>query len=145
VGTGVSPGLRTVLDFFAGDDWLVHYEPGDDHVTAAVRGASGEWWCRVWWVGAGEQLLVYSVCPVPIPEPGRPAVSAYVLRANSAMTVGNLELDLDDGELRVRTSLAVPVGALTVELVRRAVYGNVHTMDHHLPAIVRIVSAAVPR
>jgi hypothetical protein len=49
--------------------------------------------------------MVYCICPTFVPELRRQAVSEAIARINYATIFGNLEMNLKDGELRVRTVL----------------------------------------
>jgi hypothetical protein len=136
-------GWGRVREYFASRDWPV--QPVDDGpgVNWAYRGEHGEWYGQTWWFDDVEQLLVYSVCPLPIPEPTRPGVADLVLRVNSELVIGCLELDADSGQVRFRTGLSVGRDDLTDEVIDRAVRANVLTLDRYLPALVR-TAAGVP-
>jgi hypothetical protein len=85
-----------------------------------------------------EQLLVYAVCPVRVPEPARPSVAEFITRANYGLRIGNFELDYDDGEVRYKTSLDFEGESLTFNLVRGLLYPAVHTLDLYLPGVLAV-------
>lgn len=59
------------------------------------------------------------------------------------MTIGNFELDFNDGEIRYKTSIDVEGDALTHALTKRLVYTNVMMMDEYLPGIQAVIEAGV--
>jgi len=133
-----------VTEFFEQDDWVV--EVDDSGVaTFAVRGAAGEWYGQLWWLAPTEQLLVYSILPMPVPEQRREDVALLIGRINAQLALASFEIDLADGEARCRTGVAVALDDLHPDLARRAVHANVQAVDRYLPAIVRTVAGTDPR
>ena len=59
------------------------------------------------------------------------------------MTIGNFELDFNDGEIRYKTSVDVTDGRLTSALIKKLVYTNVFTIDEYLPGIRTVLEANV--
>jgi hypothetical protein len=140
---GGGTGMDRVREYFASQDWPVQPVGSGPGVNWAYRGENGEWYGQTWWFDEVEQLLVYSVCPLPIPEPTRPGIADLVLAVNSELLVGCLEFDMDSGQVRFRTGLGVARDELTDALIDRAVRSNVLTLDRYLPALVR-AAAGVP-
>lgn len=133
----MSVGWGRVGEYFASRDWPVQPVGEGPGVNWAYRGEHGEWYGQTWWFDDVEQLLVYSVCPLPIPEPTRRGVAELVLTVNSELVVGCLEFDAGSGQVRFRTGLGVGADDLTDGMIDRAVRANVLTLDRYLPALVR--------
>ena len=85
-----------------------------------------------------EQLYVYVIADVNVPEATRVAVAELMTRANYGMRIGNFELDFADGEIRYKSSLDFEGEVLTDRLISNAVYPAVTTIDRYLPAILRV-------
>ena len=66
-----------------------------------------------------EIVLYVSRCPVFVPEEGRAAAMEFLTRANFGLRIGHFEFDLDDGEVRYKTSIDVEGDELTPALVKR--------------------------
>lgn len=79
------------------------------------------------------QVVFYSVCPFPATSGQRSAVMELITRINYGIVVGNFELDLDDGEIRYKTSVVgeAPSGR---ELAA-ALTANATMFDAHVPAL----------
>lgn len=84
-------------------------------------------------------LCFYSLCPVTVPAKHLPRALELVSRLNFGHMLGNLELDVDTGQLRFKTSLDVEGEELTEGLVANCVYANIASMEQMLPAIRAVV------
>lgn len=78
----------------------------------------------------------YSIAPFVIASDRRDELMRLVTRINFGLRVGCFELDLDDGELRLRTTVAFGKGRREPELLQQVLWANVATMDRWLPALV---------
>jgi hypothetical protein len=88
--------------------------------------------------GAGwSRLLVYCMYPTFVPEPRRQAVSEAIARINYATTFGNFEMDLKDGEVRVRTVLEGD-GFLGESMIDRAIRKSLDLADQYQSALLAI-------
>jgi Putative bacterial sensory transduction regulator len=66
----------------------------DGNVRVVAETVQGDEWSRT---------LVYCTYPTFVPEPRRAAVAEATTRINYTTIFGNFEMDLRDGEVRVRT------------------------------------------
>ncbi len=117
---------------------------GRDLVRLAFVGAHGRWAVLAQWSAADDHLSVFSVAPMAVPPDRRPAVSELVLRVNFGLRVGSFDLDLDDGELRFRTSQDFEGVAVEPALVRACLLYNLAAMDHHFEAVHAVISGRAP-
>lgn len=91
----------------------------------------------------GDTVFVYySLCPVRAPAERRATVGAFLCQVNFALLVGAWEMDMDDGEIRFRTSVDLQGDALTEATIARAVIHNHDVMLTWLPALLDVVSGA---
>lgn len=130
----------TVNTFLQDDGWYVRAVPEEETIWARFVGDNGEWTCAALVNEAQNQFMFYSFLPDEVPEDKRLEVAEFITRANYDMLIGNFELDLDDGEVRFKTSIDVEDSELTQALVRNLVYMNVLTMDRYLPGFAAIVA-----
>jgi hypothetical protein len=86
-----------------------------------------------------EQLIIYAVAPVKVPEETRVAVAEYITRANYGLRIGNVEMDFSDGEVRYKSSLDFEGETLTPQLIKMAIYPAVQTMDHYVPGLMAVI------
>jgi hypothetical protein len=82
-------------------------------------------------------VAVLAYCPVKIPEQRRSAVADFINRVNYGLTIGCLEMDPGDGEVRARSS--GPVGAdeqPPAALLRPLFDSSFYLIDNWLPGLL---------
>jgi hypothetical protein len=80
-------------------------------------------------------LLCYSVRDDRVPADRRVPTAELLTRLNYPLVVGSFEMDLEDGEVRFRSSIDFEGAEPTEALIRNVVFPNVRTMELCLPAI----------
>lgn len=137
--------LRVLTDFFVAQGWSFSRHAEKPILRFEFAGKNGNWRCVAQSIPARQQLLFYSVCPVPAPEAKRTAVAEFITRANYGMATGNFEMDFSDGEVRYKTSLECedvsPIDDFN--LIRPMVYRNLTMLDRYLPGIMQVIYADV--
>jgi hypothetical protein len=120
-----------ICEFLDSTDWSVEWI--DEVFRTGIRGNNGRW--RVGGVASESDhvFLFVSSRLLRIPQQKFPEIIEYINMVNSAITYGNFELNLSDGEIRYRTSIDVGGDRLTKSLVRQIVSGNLGLMDYYLP------------
>ena len=86
-----------------------------------------------------EQLIIYAIAPVKVPEETRVAAAEYITRANYGLRIGNLEMDFSDGEIRYKSSLDFEEETLTSQFIKMATYPAVQTLDHYTPGLMAVI------
>lgn len=90
------------------------------------------------------QLLVFHcICPFKASEEKRAPLNEILARLNADVAIGNFELDMDSGEVRFKTSIALNGSELTPALAEPIVMGCVFTMNAFLQSIGTIVFSDV--
>ena len=142
--TTASRLLSALRDFFDEEEWS--YTPLTERpvLKLGYAGKTGNWTCYAQVRELDEQVLFYSICPLSVAPAKRPAVAEFLTRANYGLVIGNFEMDLEDGEIRYKTSLDAESAELTSGMIRNAVYANVLMMDKYLPGILSILGGNVP-
>lgn len=135
---------EVMVDFFTQMEW-----PFDEGVSALnqdqiiyrlmSQGENGEWSCFACPREDMQQCVFYSVYPDLVPEEQRIAVTEFLTRANFGMVIGNFEINLDSGEVRLKTSIDVEGDRLSLELFQQLVAANVNAMDRYLPGIRQVI------
>lgn len=104
----------------------------------------GPWTVYIAMLEADEQVVVHSAFNPPVPEERRDAVALFLARANYGILIGNFEIDLEDGELRYKTSIDVEGAELTEALLDNLVVANVAVFDRYVPGIEAVVRGTDP-
>lgn len=139
--------MQSLLDiakqFFEEDNWHYRDVPEMGIITMNFKGESGQWSCYVQARDENGLCAFYSISPTPAPESKRKVMAEYLTRVNYNMAIGNFEMDMDDGEIRYKTSIDVTGDELTVPLMRQMVYTNLLNMDKYLPGIQSVADTDV--
>ncbi len=130
---------QAVVEFLESKDWPVDTDD-ETLVRTLVRTETQAFPMAVVAVSSANQLVVYSVHPEPIPEERRDAVAELATRANAALTVGNLEIELDAGQVRFRTGLAVGSAPVTEEMIERVIFDNAATALAYFPLVDAVMA-----
>ncbi|MBS1260941.1 MAG: hypothetical protein MAG453_00258 [Calditrichaeota bacterium] len=130
-----------VRSFLSEDGWNPQPIPGTNVIETGFQGDNGAMFCRAHMLEEKRQVVFYSILPNKTPETRRVETMEFITRANYALGVGNFELDLDDGEVRFKTSIDVEGGTLSPTMLETLVYLNVLTMDRYLPGLNAVMFA----
>ena len=115
--------LERVAAFLDEDDWS--YETNSEEGYLEMRISIHDAVVRVildtYESDAWERLMMFVFLPAFVPENRRSAVLNAINRINYQATVGNFEMDLDDGELRIRAVFEAE-GNMPPAMFERALY-----------------------
>lgn len=78
----------------------------------------------------------FAIAPFAVEPRRREETMRLVTRINFGLPVGNFELDLDDGEVRMKTCVAFGKAKADRALIAPIVWAGVAAMDRWLPALV---------
>jgi hypothetical protein len=136
---------EALLNFFAQANWECFPVEGQTAVRLGFSGDNGSWPCVARVREDEHQFLFYSIYPSNTPEPHRPAMLELVARANYGLVTGNFEIDLDDGEVRYKTSVSDTGGRFDAAHVKHLITVNLGMMDQYFPAITAVMEGKSAR
>jgi hypothetical protein len=138
--------LEVARGWFQSEDWGYSEAQGRPILRAQFSGKNAEWTCFLHAEERFQQFIFYSECPKIAPGPRRHAVAEFLMRVNFSLTVGNFEIDPDDGHIRFRTSIDVEgLAEVPRSLIASVVMTNVATMDRFYPGIEGVLGGGAPR
>jgi len=105
---------------------------------------NGKWECYAAANEEQQQMVFYSICPINTPASKRQALAEFLTGINYGQIIGNFELDMEDGEIRYKTSIDVEGSTLTLLQINNLVYTNITMMDTHLLEILSIINNSSP-
>jgi hypothetical protein len=120
------------------------YEPRGRFIVSPVASDAGSWTMYFELREDDEQLVVYSLIPARVPPDRRTSVAVFLTRANYGLAIGNFELDLDDGEVRYKTSVDVEGTSLDEPLVDHLLLANIVTVGRYLSALESVIAGSDP-
>jgi len=130
-----------VKQFFEDGHWKYHCDKDDTIIHFGMTCRNGSFQCVAHAREDAEQFVVYSHFPCNAPAEYRDKVARYLTRANYGLVIGNFEMDLDDGEIRYKTSICVRDSNLDNGMIKHAVGFNVNMMDKYMPGLMAIIYA----
>lgn len=86
------------------------------------------------------RVVAYAALPDRVPADRRSDVAELLVRANGALTIGNFDLDLDEGEIRFRSGLDLGATPLTDELIDPLVQSCLVSVGDVAPAISEVTA-----
>ena len=131
--------LGVVADVLVADDWPFQTQADGRTLQFEFRGRTTTWPCFVR-LHDDQIVIVYSQLPTRVPPERRAAIAELITRLNYALPLGNLELDLTDGEVRFRASIDSAGVELDPSLIRNLLHANVTVTDRCLPAIEAVAA-----
>lgn len=131
--------FQVVVEFFEDDDWTFERIEGECMLSMGFAGQNGNWRCLASVNEELRQFGFFSVLDVRVPLERRSTAAEYLTRANYGLTLGNFELDFEDGEVRVKVSIDVEGGQLTPTMIKNLVYSNCAVTDRYLQGLFKVV------
>lgn len=111
-----TPIIDYLKDYFRNKHWhYTHYRPKvadsqqSHHIALRIKNKQVDcgYLCRV---QEGNSLLaVYGILPFSIPESHQSAAMLLITQMNYDMLIGNLEMDVNDGEVRYKNAMDIDV------------------------------------
>jgi hypothetical protein len=136
-------GFTTVGEFLAEDGWNPQRIDQKFVYRTYYYGKNGEFRCYAQVRVDLQQFIFYAVATLKVPEDLRLAVAEYITRANYGLRIGNFEMDFSDGEVRYKSGIDFEDATITTYLIRNTVYPAVHTMDHYMPGLMKVIYGGV--
>ncbi len=84
-----------------------------------------------------QRLLVYLLLPVRAPRHRWPSMLDAINRINHRLVCGNLEMNPEDGEIRVRATVEHGLD-LGEEMIARALYASIAICEAYFPALMSV-------
>lgn len=133
--------LITALEtFLKNDDW--NYTNDNNVIKLKVNGKNGTY--QGCFIVEEQRVRFYFLIPFNVPADKRLAVSEYICRANYGLPVGNLEMDMNDGEVRCKTSLLWSESYLpSEEMFHEMIYLNLAVLERYFPGINAVIYGGI--
>ncbi len=129
---------KTLLEFFD-SGWFMSRNDEEQFVRVLCNGKKGGNW-EGYAQADGDQIFIfYSVLPSKIEVTKRSAMVELLTRINYGLKLGNFEMDLNDGEIRYKTSLFLEDKNWGPEIIRSVVFPNLNMMGYYWASIEALV------
>lgn len=138
--------LRTFIrDYLSGRDLNVTEDPDDGTMSFSVELDVASFDVHVRADEPERHVIVHAVVPHSIPELHRIEVALFLTRANYGLGSGCFEFDLDDGEVRFRSSIDLGDVELTDALFEPLIGYTLAAMSRYVPGIAAVLAGVPPR
>jgi hypothetical protein len=118
----------------------IQYQQEQNIYHFACRGRHGNYQFRLDVRTTERTLLLYATSPLRVPPAHLQGACECVTRANFGLLVGNLELNMDDGEVRFKCSVCLTqTGVLTKMMVKHMFGVALAMMERYFPAIMAVI------
>lgn len=119
--------------FLQEDDWKFTHMPAETAALMTFTCENATYLCFARVREEQEQVIVYTIYPLRAPADRRVEVAEFVARVNYGLALGALELDVDSGELRFKTSADVRATLFSLPLLRSLLQTCLATADRYYP------------
>lgn len=131
----------TLVMFLQEDEWKFTRLEGEDTIVLTFNCANATYLCYAQARESQQQVVFYTIYPLRAPEEKRVQAAEFTARVNYGLVLGNLELDMNDGEVRYKTSADVGATPFTLPLLRSLMQINLSTADRYYPAFASMLYA----
>ena len=131
--------FQVLVQFLNEEKFKFELEEDSKIATLFISGSSGTWMGLAKVDEDNEQMVFYSIIPSRVAPEIRPIVMEYITRANYNLIMGNFEMDLEDGEIRFKTSIDFSGEKLTKRLVKNIIFYNLIAMDRFLDGLMQVM------
>lgn len=131
--------LAALKEYVETEMLTTHTSTSPNRVLISLTDRSGFWDVIVRVDEDPDTLCCTITCPLKTPPRRRTEMALFLTRVNWCMIVGGFEMDLDDGEVRMKMN--VPLGAfpLAPSDFDRIIGMSSAMMNHYLPAIMQVI------
>lgn len=112
-------------DYLTDQHWHFthHYPKANDelqthHLSLRMKNEPINWVCLFRIQERTQLVAVYGILPFSIPDSHRNAAMLLKTQLNYDMILGNIEMDLSDGEVRYKTAIDVEAAGMSDEVIR---------------------------
>lgn len=131
--------IEQLAEYLRGHGCECSVEQDRPVIQSMVTGNSGRWPCIAIADSDNTHLIFMSMFPVNVPPEKRSAVAELFTRLNYSLNHGCYELDLEDGEAHLRTSIPVFSGEVAEGMLHFPVCLNFCIFDKYFGAIMKVL------
>jgi hypothetical protein len=129
---------QSLLEFFD-SGWFMSRNDAEQFVRVLCNGKKGENWEGYAQADGNQIFIFYSVWPSKIEIAKRSAMVELLTHINYGIKLGNFEMDLNDGEIRYKTSLFSEDKNWKPEVIRSVVFPNLNMMAYYWESIQALI------
>ena len=138
-GKAMGRVFDSVIAFLQEDEWRYEEIPGELAIRFSFSGKNARYECFGQANEDHEIFVFYTIVPIRALEEQRHLVAELLTRINYGLNIGNFELDMNDGEIRYKTSIDVEGGELSLRMVETLIAVNISTTERYFAAFTDVL------
>jgi len=87
-----------------------------------------------------ERFLFYVQFGATAPPERRDEIARFITRANWGLSIGNFEMDYEDGDMRFKSSVSFQDVELSETLIRNAILSAMNAVEAYADALIAVVT-----
>ncbi len=131
----------SVTAFLQEDNWRYEELPDESAIRFGFTGKNARFECFGRVNEEHEVFVFYTIVPIRVSEGQRLLIAELLTRINYGLNIGNFELDMNDGEIRYKTSVDAEGGDLTARMVETLITVNISTTDRYFSSFTDVMYA----
>lgn len=131
--------LKVVAASFAARGWTHRAIERPRAIEVTHDGADIPWKSYAQSKDGDRVFVYYSLCPENAPPERRAEVARFLMRVSFGILVGSFEMNWDDGEVRLKTSINLYGEPLSSALLQGVLLSNHHAMADYLPNLLKVI------
>jgi len=133
--------LSSIIEYFKSHEWNFTQDADRPLLRTGFSGENGEWRCVAVLEREEKQFTFLSFFPCKAPAKLRRSCAELITRINFRLSTGSFQMDWDDGEILMKTTMFIPSEGLSSEIIDPVVDLNLPTMDFFFPAFIKVLYA----
>lgn len=114
---------------------------GQKVATYFVRTENGNFQCIADVKESSNIFIFYTIIGIIVPKNKRLVVCELLTRMNYGIIVGNFEMDMDDGEIRYKTSIDYEGSELIDKFIENIISANLSIVDNYFYIILESINS----
>ncbi len=131
--------LKILCDILAADGWRFNLDQRNEIVQLEVRGVNANLRLIVYVDEEQESFLCNTHTNLKIPYAKRLQICEFMNRVNYEMVNGNFEMDMEDGEIRYRTSLDLSGAEASKDQILNLIWNGAQSFDTFFPGMMELL------
>ena len=131
--------INIVKDFLKSQEWQFTQVKGKNIVLFGIGGKNGKFQCIADLIETENRFIFFSVCGANTPSDKKDKMLELLNSINYKLFFGNFEMDIDNGEIRFRTSMSYKNLTLDQNFIEELIMSNIITMDKHLTSFMALM------
>ncbi len=128
-----------VLDYMEAEKWKFEIIEGESILRFHFKTRTGRLLCFGDVDESKHFVVFYSWFPVTAQPEKVFDVAEFVTRANRGLSIGNFELDFDNGEVCYKTSLDIEGGELSHKMLDNLLRANLSTCERYFKGLMEVL------